>query len=87
MTTKPYCSGSNYILKMSDYPKGDWCETWNALYWRFIYVNREEFGKNRRMGLMVNLAKKMEGPKMDAYLEIAEAFLKELDSEHSEESQ
>jgi deoxyribodipyrimidine photolyase-related protein len=87
MTTKPYCSGSNYILKMSDYPKGDWCETWNALYWRFIYVNREEFGKNRRMGLMVNLAKKMEGPKMDAYLEIAEAFLKELDLEHSEESQ
>ena len=39
------------------------------------------------MGMMVNLAKKMEGPKMDAYLEIAEAFLKELDSEHSEESQ
>lgn len=86
MTTKPYCSGSNYVLKMSDYAKGEWCETWNALYWRFIYVNREEFGKNRRMGMMVNLAKKMEGPKMDAYLEKAEAFLKELDSEHSEES-
>ena len=79
MTTKPYCSGSNYILKMSDYKKGEWCETWNALYWRFIYVNREEFSKNRRMGMMVNLAKKMEGPKMDAYLEKAEAFLAELD--------
>jgi deoxyribodipyrimidine photolyase-related protein len=79
MTTKPYCSGSNYVLKMSDYTKGDWCETWNALYWRFIYVNREEFSKNRRMGMMVNLAKKMEGPKMDAHLEKAEAFLAELD--------
>ena len=79
MTTKPYCSGSNYVLKMSDYKKGDWCETWNALYWRFIHVNREEFSKNRRMGMMVNLAKKMEGPKMDKHLDRAEAFLAELD--------
>ncbi|MDC1430703.1 cryptochrome/photolyase family protein [Bacteroidia bacterium] len=79
MTTKPYCSGSNYVLKMSDYKKGDWCETWNALYWRFIHVNREEFSKNRRMGMMVNLAKKMEGPKMDMHLDRAEAFLAELD--------
>ncbi len=79
MTTKPYCSGSNYILKMSDFTKGEWCETWNALYWRFIHVNSEEFSKNRRMGMMVNLAKKMEGPKLDAHLERAEAFLTELD--------
>ena len=79
MTTKPYCSGSNYVLKMSDYKKGDWCETWNALYWRFIHVNREEFSKNRRMGMMVNLAKKMEGPKMNMHLDRAEAFLVELD--------
>ncbi len=28
MTTKPYISGSNYILKMSDYSKGPWCEIW-----------------------------------------------------------
>ena len=26
MTTKPYICGSNYILKMSDYPKGEWHE-------------------------------------------------------------
>ena len=25
MSTKPYISGSNYILKMSNYKKGDWC--------------------------------------------------------------
>ena len=80
-TTKPYCSGSNYVLKMSDFKKGEWTEIWNALYWRFIYVNREEFGKNRRMGMMVNLAKKMEGPKMDTHLEKAEAFLTTLDAQ------
>ena len=79
MTTKPYCSGSNYVLKMSDFAKGEWCDTWNALYWRFVYVNREEFAKNRRMSMMVSVAKKMEGPKMDAHLERAESFLAELD--------
>ena len=79
MTTKPYCSGSNYILKMSDYKKGEWCKTWNALYWRFIYVNQEEFAKNRRMSMMVNLARKMEGPKMDEQLKIAEEFLSSLE--------
>jgi deoxyribodipyrimidine photolyase-related protein len=79
MTTKPYCSGSNYILKMSDYKKGEWCKTWNALYWRFIYVNQEEFAKNIRMSMMVNLARKMEGPKMDEQLKIAEEFLFSLE--------
>jgi deoxyribodipyrimidine photolyase-related protein len=79
MTTKPYCSGSNYVLKMSDYDKGDWCEIWNSLYWRFIYVNQEEFSKNRRMSMMVSMARKMEGSKMDAYLNRAEIFLAELD--------
>ena len=28
MSTKPYISGSNYIPKMSDYKKGEWCQTW-----------------------------------------------------------
>lgn len=78
MTTKPYCSGSNYILKMSDYTKGNWCEIWNALYWRFIYVNQDEFGKNRRMSMMVNLARKMEGPKMNEKLQMAEEFLESM---------
>ncbi|MFM9052199.1 MAG: cryptochrome/photolyase family protein, partial [Bacteroidota bacterium] len=36
MSTKPYISGSNYVLKMSDYRKAEWCETWDALFWRFI---------------------------------------------------
>jgi deoxyribodipyrimidine photolyase-related protein len=79
MTTKPYCSGSNYVLKMSDYDKGDWCEIWNSLYWRFIYVNQKEFSKNRRMSMMVSMARKVEGSKMDAYLNRAEIFLAELD--------
>ncbi len=55
MSTKPYISGSNYILKMSDYRKGDWCDTWDALYWNFIDENREFFSKNPRTSMMINM--------------------------------
>tara|TARA_X000001036_G_C20149475_1_gene590812 strand:- start:196 stop:570 length:375 start_codon:yes stop_codon:yes gene_type:complete len=55
MSTKPYISGSNYILKMSDYRKGDWCDTWDALYWNFIDENREFFRKNPRTSMMINM--------------------------------
>ena len=33
-THKAYISSSNYILKMSDYKRGPWCQTWDDLYHR-----------------------------------------------------
>lgn len=53
MTTKPYVSSSNYIRSMSHYDKGDWCDVWDGLYWRFIEKNRDRFKKNPRMKMMV----------------------------------
>ena len=55
MSTKPYISGSNYILKMSDYKKGGWSAQWDALYWSFINNHRSFFLKNPRMSMMVRL--------------------------------
>jgi deoxyribodipyrimidine photolyase-related protein len=81
MTTKPYCSSSNYILKMSDYKKGEWCTIWDALYWRFIYVNREEFAQNQRMRMMISLLDRMNKDKLEAHLAVAEEYLKTLDKE------
>ena len=52
-TTKPYFSGSNYLLKMSDFPKGMWCSRWDELFWRFIGDHREFFLKNPRMSMLV----------------------------------
>lgn len=34
--TKPYLSTSNYILRMSNYSKGPWCEVWDGLFYRFL---------------------------------------------------
>ena len=77
MTTKPYISGSSYILKMSDYPKGDWCAVWDALYWRFIDREREFFSGNPRMRVMVGQLDRM-GGKLDHHREVAERFLEKL---------
>ena len=53
MSTKPYISGSNYLMKMSDYPKGDWQETWDGLFWRFLDNQRVFFLKNPRLSMLV----------------------------------
>ena len=55
MTTKPYVSGSNYLRTMSDLPKGEWTQDWDALYWTFVHDHREVFESNvrsRRMPAM-----------------------------------
>ena len=36
MSTKPYTCGSNYILKMSNYSRGEWCEIVDGLYWNSL---------------------------------------------------
>ena len=77
MTTKPYISGSSYILKMSDYAKGDWCSVWDALYWRFIDREREFFSSNPRMRVMVGQLDRM-GEKLDHHRKVAERFLEKL---------
>jgi len=78
MTTKPYFSGSNYILKMSDYRKGDWCETWDALFWRFMDVHRDALARNPRLGMLVRSFDKMPPEKRAGYHERAEHFLTSL---------
>lgn len=50
--TKPYICGSNYLLKMSDYRKGDWCDVVDGLYWRFISTHRDFFESQPRLSLM-----------------------------------
>ena len=76
MTTKPYFSGSNYILKMSDYPKGQWCEIWDALFWRFMIKHIKFFEKQPRLSMLCLMAKKKK--RDHALLKVAETFLRGL---------
>ncbi len=77
MTTKPYISGSSYVLKMSDFKKGPWCATWDALYWRFIDRNSDLFAANPRMTMMVRMKEKL-GKRMAEHHRLADAFLTAL---------
>ncbi len=58
ITTKPYISSSNYILKMSDYPKGEWTEIWDGLFWRFFQKNHSIFSSNNRLLYLLQILKK-----------------------------
>lgn len=58
MTTKPYISGANYILKMSDYPKKDWVEIWDGLFWRFLSKHKDLFEGNPRTKVLLTLLDK-----------------------------
>ncbi len=73
--TKPYISGSSYIKKMSDYPKGDWEATWTALYWHFIAKNETIFLKNHRLAMMPRLWAKMSRETRNEHLQRAQAWL------------
>ncbi|MBA3815865.1 MAG: cryptochrome/photolyase family protein [Parachlamydiaceae bacterium] len=60
ITTKPYISGSNYILKMSNYAKGPWVEIWDGLFWRFFEKHLSLFRTNPRMNMLESYLKKNE---------------------------
>lgn len=42
---RPYISSSNYVLRMSNYKKGDWSEIWNKLYKEFVKKNASKLKK------------------------------------------
>ena len=70
--TKPYFSGSNYILKMSDFKKGDWSVEMDSLFWSFIYKNRDFFKNNYRLSMMVRTVEKMDEQKLIGHLDLGE---------------
>lgn len=77
--TKPYISGSNYILKMSDYGTGDWQTTWDGLFWRFMDVHRNFFEKNPRLAMLLRTLDRMDTVKKNHLLQTAENFLSQME--------
>lgn len=69
LATKPYVSSGSYINKMSNYCTschyavkdkfGDKACPFNTLYWNFLDEKKEYFANNQRMGMMMNMLKKM----------------------------
>jgi deoxyribodipyrimidine photolyase-related protein len=77
-TTKPYVSGSNYLLKMSDEAKGPWCAVWDGLFWTFIADHEEFFLANPRLSMMARSWLRMPPQKQAAHRKAADSFLNTL---------
>ena len=75
--TKPYISGSSYILRMSNFKKGDWCEIVDGLYWKFIEDNKEFFAENPRLSLMIRALDKLDQERKLRIFKAAETFIEE----------
>ena len=73
--TKPYICGSNYLLKMSDYAKGDWCDVVDGLYWRFIENHKEYFAANQRLSMMVSMLNRIKPDRKERLYKAADGFL------------
>ena len=78
MSTKPYISGSSYVLKMSNYKKGEWCPIWDSLFWNFINNQRDFFITNPRMRMLVSTYDKMNPEKKETISVTSNNFLKSI---------
>lgn len=76
--TKPYICGSNYILKMSNYKKGEWCDVMDGLYWRFIENNEKFFATNPRLSMMPRALKKIKPERLNSIKSFAENFIQKV---------
>jgi len=73
--TKPYICASSYLLKMSDFKKGEWCETMDGLYWKFIENNKKFFSTNYRLSMMVKILEKMDKDRKSKIFKAADVFV------------
>ena len=73
--TKPYICGSSYILRMSNFSKGPWCQVVDGLYWKFIEDNLDFFKTNPRLSIMVNAHAKLDAERKEAIFSAANNFI------------
>jgi deoxyribodipyrimidine photolyase-related protein len=81
--TKPYIASYNYMLGMSHYKKGEWCETLEALYYNFINEHEEYLSKNYSVSRQVAHWKKKSNKDKNKLLDKAKLYFLSLKSTQS----
>ena len=76
-STKPYICGSSYIMKMSNFKKGSWCDIVDGLYWSFIKNNLEYFKTNPRLAVMPRALERLKDERKELIFNASENFIKE----------
>ena len=75
ITTKPYFCASSYLLRMSDWKRGTWCDLLDGLFWRFVKSHRDALRKNPRLGPMTASLDRMDPERLRTLLRKAESYL------------
>ena len=75
ITTKPYFNGSNYLRKMSHYPRGAWEAEWDGLFWTFVRDYRAQISGYNRIGMLAKTAERMAPETMAAHDAAAQRYL------------
>ena len=78
MSSKPYISSSNYILKMSNYKKGEWSKIWDSLFWQFISKHQDKLKINQRMSFMTSIYSKKPKSDKENIKKISENFKEKI---------
>lgn len=76
MMTRPYFSSSNYILKMSNFKRGDWTVTWDAVYYSFINKHKKLLSSNYATAMQVKHWNNKKDNEKKEILKTASIYLK-----------
>ncbi len=76
--TKPYIGGSNYLKKMGNYPKGEWEQVWDGMFWRFVVQHQDFFRTNPRTSMLIHSLNKMSIQKRENHMQNADAFIDQV---------
>lgn len=76
-STKPYICGSSYMMKMSNFKKGPWCDIVDGLYWSFIKNNLDYFKTNPRLAVMPRALERLKIERKELIFSASEKFLNE----------
>ena len=79
-STKPYICGSSYIMKMSNFKKGPWCDIVDGLYWSFIKNNLDFFKTNPRLAVMPRALERLKPERTELIFSAANKFIEEKTS-------
>jgi deoxyribodipyrimidine photolyase-related protein len=74
MMSRPYFCSSNYILKMSNFKKGEWCEIWNAVYYSFINKHKTLLASNYATAMQVKHWNNKDKNEQNELLKIAKKY-------------
>ncbi|MBC7462619.1 MAG: cryptochrome/photolyase family protein [Thermoleophilia bacterium] len=77
LTTKPYMSGSAYLKRMG-WPKGPWCEIWDALYWNFVDRHAEGLRAHPRMSQVAANLARLDPERLQHHRDVAAEHLDEI---------